>query len=93
MAIRRMALISHTILHWGFSSRLLSLCSRAALSSWDRLGVGLVGRPQNHMYNVFHQGCSAVREGDQNLAVAIYWDSSLPSPSCLEVHWPVWSEA
>lgn len=46
---------------------LVSLCSRAARSSWDRVGVGLVDRPQNHKYSIFQQGgLAAARDRPKN---------------------------
>lgn len=55
-ASRRMALTSHTCFHSGFSSMLVSLCSRAAFSSGDRLALGPLDRPHNHKYSIFQQG-------------------------------------
>lgn len=67
MVSRRIALTPQTVFHRGFSSMLVSLCSRAALSSWDSVGVGPVDRPQNHKYSIFQQGGLAVaRDGPNN---------------------------
>lgn len=67
MVIRIMALALHTFLHRGSSSMLVSLCSRAAFSSWDRAGVGPLDRPHNHIITIFQQGgLAAAREGPKH---------------------------
>jgi len=73
MVSRRTALTLQTVFQRGFSSMLVSLRSRAAFSSWDRVDVGLGDKPQNHRYSVFQQGGLGSVRHRENIAVTTQW--------------------
>lgn len=84
MVSRRIAFTSQTVFHGCFSSMLVSFCSRAAFSSWDRVGLGPVDRPQNHKYSIFQQGgLPVVRDGPKT---GCYHLAGTP-PSLLPLVW------
>lgn len=63
---------------------LVSLRSRAAFSSWDRVDVGLGDKPQNHRYSVFQQGGLGSVRHRENIAVTTQW-VRLPASFCQTV--------